>query len=271
MVDSTHVVDGWTGYWRIAAMWVRASMTYRVSFWMMTVAGFVIGALDFIGIWILFHTIDSMGGFSLREVAFLYGATGIGLAFADMFVGRIERLGQMIRMGDLDTMMVRPVPLLAQVCSNEFALRRLSRILLCTIVTGWASLYVEWTPMRLLVMAGMLTGGAAIFCSIFVMLACIQFLTADGVEFANAFTYGGNTITQYPLAIFPGEVVKALTFVLPLAFVNWYPALFILGRDDPFGMPQWFQFLSLLVGAAMLWLTTFVWRSGVRHYRSTGS
>src|SRR3546814_4220235 len=131
-------------------------------------------------------------------------------------------------------MMVRPVPLLAQVCSNEFALRRLSRILLCLLVLAWASAYVEWSPLRVLVAVGMVVGGAAIYCSIFIVLACIQFWTAYGVEFANAFTYGGNTITQYPLAILPGESVKALTFVVPLAFVNWYPALFILRRDDPF-------------------------------------
>src|SRR3546814_18766531 len=81
-----------------------------------------------------------------------------------MFVGRIERLGQMIRMGDLDTMMVRPVPLLAQVCSNEFALRRLSRILLCLLVLAWASAYVEWSPLRVLVAVGMVVGGAAIYC-----------------------------------------------------------------------------------------------------------
>ena len=35
-----------------------------------------------------------------------------------------------------------------------------------------------------------------------------------------------------------------LTFLLPIAFVNWYPCLYLLGRDDPFGMPSWLQFAS---------------------------
>src|SRR3712207_8213453 len=50
-------------------------------------------------------------------------------------------------------------------------------------------------------------------------------------EFANAFTYGGATVTQYPLSIFPREVLVGLTFVIPVAFVNWYPCLYLLGRD----------------------------------------
>ena len=99
--------------------------------------------------------------------------------------------------------------------------------------------------------------------------ACIQFWTADTSEVANAFTYGGDTVMKYPLTVYPTEVVKALTFVLPLAFVNWYPALYVLGRDDPFGCragsstrhrsPRW-----CLTAAGL------AWRTGVRHYRSTG-
>ena len=72
---------------------------------------------------------------------------------------------------------------------------------------------------------------------LFVSLACVQFWTVDSAELALAFTYGGNTLTQYPLTIYPSEVVKVLTFVVPIAFVNWYPSLFVLDRPDPFGLP----------------------------------
>ena len=79
-----------------------------------------------------------------------------------------------------------------------------------------------------------------IFFALFVTFSCVQFWTQDATEFANAFTYGGNTMTQYPLSIFPLEVVKMLTFVIPVAFVNWYPCLYLLDREDPFGFPGWF-------------------------------
>ena len=92
------------------------------------VGSFLITGVDFVGIWILFRNVDTLGGFSLQEVAFLYGSTGARHRVADLFVGRVERLGQMIRLGRLDQMMVRPVPLLVQVCADEFALRRLARV-----------------------------------------------------------------------------------------------------------------------------------------------
>ena len=155
-----------------------------------------------------------------------------------MFVGRIERLGQLIRLGKLDTMMVRPIPLLAQVCADEFALRRIARVLQTGLIFAVASTYVDWSPTRVLVAASMVVSGSVIFFATFIGFACIQFWTAEASEVANAFTYGGNTITQYPLTVFPQEIVKGLTFLLPLAFVNWYPTLYILDRPDPFGLSR---------------------------------
>ena len=258
-------------YRAIASMWVRASLAYPLSFWTMTIGGGLITFLDFVGLWIMFHTIDSLGGFSLREIGLLYGATGIAIGVADLLIGSVERIGQHVRQGTLDTMMTRPVPLLVQVCADEFQPRRVSRILQALAVFAWAGWSVDWSPLRVLVAVGMVISGTVIFFCLFVVFSCLQFWTSDASETANAFTYGGNTITQYPLTVFPKELVKSLTFVLPIAFVNWYPCLFLLGRDDPFGLPGWLQFSSPVAAAVLVAISSLVWRAGVRHYSSTGS
>nr|WP_193607064.1 ABC-2 family transporter protein [Nocardioides lijunqiniae] len=246
-------------------------MAYPASFWMMAVGSFLMTGLDFVGIWVLMGNVDDLGGFSLTEIGFLYGATGLGIAFADLLVGRVERLGQMIRLGRLDTMMTKPVPLLVQVCADEFAPRRFARVLQSGLVFAWAATYVDWTLPRALVAVEMVASGSVIFFSLFVGLACVQFWTADSTEFANAFTYGGNQVTQFPMSVFPAEVVKALTFVLPIAFVNWYPSLYILGREDPLGLPDWLQLASPVAALLFAAAGALAWRVGVRHYRSTGS
>lgn len=250
---------------------MRAALTYRMSFWMLTIGGLFLGGLDMVGILVMFQTVDTLGGFTLTEVAFLYGAAGFGLAVADLVVGQVERLGQLVRLGKLDVMMIRPLPLLIQVCAEQFALRRVSRVLLTAGIFGWGAAYVDWTPLRVAVAASMLACGAVIFGAVWIAFASIQFWTADSAEIANAFTYGGSTVTQYPLAIYPSEVIKALTFAVPLAFVNWYPALYILDRDDPLGQPTAFQFASPVAALVLVGVAGLVWRTGVRHYTSTGS
>ena len=260
-------------YLLLAAAWVRVSMAYRASFWMMTVAQFVITGLDFVAILIMFANVDALGGFSLPEVAFLYGGAGLCLGLADLAIGNIERLGARIRLGTLDAMMVRPVPLFAQVAADQFALRRLGRITQSLLVLGWSllALDLDWTPTKVLMLGYLVVFGTAIFAAFFVMGGALQFFTVDAAEVANAFTYGGNTLAQYPMTIYPRELVKALTFLIPIGFVNWYPSLYVLDRPDPFGLPEGLQLASPVAAVVLGLLAAWAWRTGVRRYRSTGS
>ena len=258
-------------YWWIARMWIRASLAYRTSFWTLTVASALITLLDFVSIGLMFATIDELAGFELWEIALLYGASGIGIGVADMAIGSVEQIGQHVRTGTLDTMLTRPVPLLVQVCADRFALRRLGRITQAVVVLGWGATHVDWSLPKVLVAVLMCVASSMIFFALFVGVSCVQFWTHDASEVANAFTYGGNTLVQYPLTVFPAELVKSLTFVLPIAFVNWYPCLYLLDREDPFGMPGWFAVAPPFVAVALLALAALAWRTGVRRYTSTGS
>jgi viologen exporter family transport system permease protein len=258
-------------YAAIAALWVRASLAYPTSFALLTVAGFLITGLDFVALWLMFGHLDTLGDFTLMQVALLYGASGVGLRVADLLIGSVERIGLYVRTGRLDQMMTKPVPLLVQICADDFSLRRFGQISQAVIVLAVACTAVEWTPLRVLVGISMVLSSGVIFFGLFVAFSCVQFWTTDASEFANAFTYGGNTMTQYPMTVFPREVVVALTFVVPVAFVNWYPCLYLLGEPDPYGLPSWFAVLSPVVAVLTLAVAAVAWRTGVRHYTSTGS
>jgi ABC-2 type transport system permease protein len=257
----------------IAAAWIRSSWSYRASFVTMTVSNTVITFLDFAVILIMFRHLDAFGGFTLAQIAVLYGLSGMGIGLADLLVGNVELLGQRVRDGTLDQMLVRPVPALVQVAADRFALRRVGRVLQAGAVLAWAltTAGIDWTPARVVVLAAAVVAGGLIFSSLFVMGGAFQVFAGDASEVANAFTYGGNTLTQYPLAIYPVELVRAVTFLVPLAFVNWYPALYVLGVDDPFGLPGWFQLASPVVAALFVLVAALTWRSALRAYRSTGS
>ncbi|WP_175541567.1 ABC transporter permease [Streptomyces aidingensis] len=254
-------------------MWVRSTMTYRASF-LVTMAGHGLAtALDFVAILIMFTHVETLGGFGVAEVALLYGTTSLSLGLADLLLGNMDRLGARIRDGTLDTLLVRPVPVFAQLAADRFALRRLGRVTQGLLVLAWSltRLDLDWSPGRALLLVVMVVSGGAIFGSLFALGGAFQFWAQDAAEAQNSFTYGGSTLLQYPPTIFAKDLVRGVTFVVPLAFVNWLPALRLLGRDDPLGLPGWVDLLSPVVAAAMCGLTALVWRAGVRSYRSTGS
>ncbi|MGW0703265.1 ABC transporter permease [Streptomyces sp. NPDC002867] len=260
-------------YGLIVAMWVRSTMAYRASFAMTTFGNFAATGFDFVTILLMFSHVDALGGYSLPEVAFLYGTTSTAFGLADLVMGSMDRLGRRVRDGTLDTLLVRPVPVLAQVAADRFALRRLGRITQGLLVLGYglASLDVEWTAVKVAMVPLMVLSGGAIFASVFVAGGAFQFLAQDASEVQNSFTYGGNTLLQYPPSIFAKDLVRGVTFVVPLAFVNWVPSLYVLGREDPLGLPGWLAFLPPLVAAGCCGLAALAWRAGLRSYRSTGN
>ncbi|WP_243870211.1 ABC transporter permease [Streptomyces liangshanensis] len=264
---------GLRAYGLIVAMWVRSTMAYRASFAMTAFGTFVACALDFVAILLMFSHVDSLGGYALPEIAFLYGTSSTAFGLADLLIGSTDRLGRRVRDGTLDSLLLRPVPVLAQVAADRFALRRLGRILQGALVLGYAlvALDIDWTVVRVLMVPMMIVSGAAIFAAVFVAGAAFQFLAQDAAEVQNAFTYGGTTLLQYPPSLFAKDLVRGVTFMVPLAFVNWYPALYVLGRETPLGLPAAVAFLPPVVAVVCCAAAGAVWRTGLRSYRSTGS
>lgn len=266
-------VEGVRAYGLIVAMWLRSTMAYRTSFVMTTVGNFVATAFDFVTIMLMFAHVDALGGYSLPEIALLYGASATAFGLSDLALGSMDRLGRRVRDGTFDTLLVRPVPVLAQVAADRFALRRLGRVTQGLVVFGYAllTLDIAWTPLKVLVLPLMVLSGAAIFGAVFVAGAAFQFFAQDAAEVQSSFTYGGTTLLQYPPSVFAKDLVRGVTFVVPLAFVSWLPALYVLGRDYPLGLPEWVAFLPPLVAAVCWVLAGLAWRAGLRAYRSTGS
>ncbi len=260
-------------YLMLARMWVRVSMTYRTSFVVLSVGQVLITGLDFVAIIIMFSHVDTLGGFTLAQIGFLYAGSSLSLGFADLVLGNIERLGTRIRMGTFDAMLVRPVSVFVQMCADQFAVRRLGRLTQGTTVLIWSiwSLHLDWTPARVLMLPYLVACGTVIFLALFTLGAAVQFWTTESSEFANAFTYGGSTLAQFPMTIYPKDAVRALTFGLPLAFVNWYPSLFILDAPDPLGLPDATRFAGPLAAGVLCAVAAAVWRLGVHRYHSTGS
>jgi ABC-2 type transport system permease protein len=264
----------WPGQYRmLVMMWIRSSLAYPASFALTLVSTMLITGTDFVAVVLMFSHIESFGGFSLGEMGLLYGTASMTLGLADLATGSIERIGQRIRTGELDIWLIRPVPAFIQAVADNFALRRLGRPFQAGLVLVIALRHIEldWTVAKGIVLVVSMLTGSIIFGAIFVLGAAFQFISIDSAELANSFTYGGQQLTQYPLSIFGKEIVRAVTFVVPLAFVNYYPVLFVLGKPAPLGLPSWIGLLAPVVAVAMIALASLAWRAGLRRYRSTGS
>src|SRR5438105_637316 len=267
------MLDSLSLYARLVGAQLRSQMQYKASFVMALVGSFLVNVTEFGVIAVLFTRIPLLAGWSLAEVALLYGLSGVTFALAETVAAALDEFQVHIVRGTFDRVLVRPRGALFQVIVEDFALRRVGRIAQAALVLVIALrlLPVDWSVDKALVLALTLLSGTAIYFAIFVLGASFCFWSVQAKEATHVFTYGGDGVASYPLDIYRGSVRRFFTFVVPLAFVNYEPALYLLGRPDPLGLPEAARLLSPVAALAMAGLARFGWQQGVRHYQSTGS
>ncbi|HEU5469908.1 MAG TPA: ABC-2 family transporter protein [Actinophytocola sp.] len=260
-------------YLRLATAQIRAQTQYRASFLLDVLGAMLLTALDLATVFLLFGVRGELSGFGGREVLLFAGLAVFAFPVADFAVGNIERLRHYVRTGLFDTVLIRPLSAMAQLLAMDFAPRRVGRVVqgLVVYLLALAVAGIDWTPARVLLAVFAPLAGAVFFGSLFVAGATVAFWWIESGEFANAFTYGGRDLTSYPATVYGEWFRKLFVFGLGFAFVSYLPGLALLGRDDPLGTPGWLHWCSPVVALLAAAAAGLLWRTGIRHYRSTGS
>lgn len=261
-------------YWRLVGARIRAQMQYKWSF-VLELAGFALTTgLEFAIIAILFQRFPSVAGWSIAEVALLYGLTSIAFGLAEMAGRGFDAPFEvMMQRGAFDTILIRPLGAFFQVLASEFQVRRLGRMLQGGAVLAYAfsRLTIVWTLPRLILLPLTIGAGAIIYLGIMVIGATICFWTIKTPEVVNAFTFGGQELTSYPMSIYNRWVRGVFLLIVPVAFVNYPTALLLLGRTDPYGLPAGLAWAAPLVALIFGGAAWGFWQIGVRKYASAGS
>ena len=260
-------------YGRYLSISVRSQMQYRASFVMLSLGYMVTTGLEFVAILVLFDRFGTLAGWTLHEVAFIYGVVNISFAFADAASRGFDTFGTMVKSGDFDRLLTRPRSTALQLAGQELTLRRVGRFAQGLIVLVWASvgLELDWSAIKFGLLLSTMVGGACLFVGLIVLQATLAFWTTETLEIMNTVTYGGVETTQYPISIYTPWFRRFFTFGVPLACVSYFPSLAIIGVSDPLGSPVWFRYACPLIGVVFLVVALQVWKFGERHYLSTGS
>ncbi len=260
-------------YFKYITLSARGQMQYRGSFVMQSIGQLFVTAIEFAAVVALFDRFGSLEGWRLAEVAFLYGMANISFSLADTLNRGFDLFGDMVRTGGFDRLLVRPRSTVLQLAGQDITMKRVGRLIQAVAVFTWAAvaLDITWSPAKVALLAAAIISGVCLFVGLFIIQATVCFWTVESIEIVNVTTYGGVTAAQYPLSIYRSWFRKFFTFVVPLAAMNYFPAIAILGRQDPLGMPAVVHWAAPAAGFAFLAVSLGVWRFGVRHYCSTGS
>ena len=252
-----------------------SQLQYPVSFAFEILGSALTLGFFFVAFALTFIRFEQIGGWTLGEVAFIWGITEFSFAAMDMIFSGFDydAFGPMVRKGQFDQLLLRPINITLQVLGSRFVLLRIGRIIegLIIFIFGVRQLSIQWTAWKIIYIPVLSLSQVIFFGSLFIIGATTTFWTMERLEILNIFTYGGSEIMSYPMHIFPRPIRLIFTFFVPAIFLSYFPAIFILEKTDPLNAPEIFQFIAPLIAGLMLWLAFRFWRFGVRNYQSTGS
>lgn len=247
---------------------IRCMMQYKTSFFLSVIGQFLLSFSMFLGVFFMFQRFSKVEGFTYSQVLLCFSIVLMEFSLAELFARGFDAFSSMVRSGTFDRVLVRPQGKIIQVLGSKFELTRIGRILQATVmfVYGITTSGVSWNVPRALTVLFMLIGGTAVFSGLFLIYAAFCFFTLEGLEFMNVFTDGAREFGKYPIGIYGEKMLLFTTFAVPYAWIQYYPLLYVLGRRTS----AIYMFLPL--GACWFLIPAWLfWKSGVRHYQSSGS
>lgn len=255
-------------YLKYFSMQIKSLLEYRKTFIVSCIAQVTTSIFSFISIIFLFDKFGSIEGYTFENILICFSISFLGFAIAECFFRGFDDFDLIIGNGEFDRILVRPRSIILQLLGTKIEFTKFGRagaaLVICILVIMHNPELLAIDKIFTLLL--MVIGTIIIYASLFILKAGITFFTIQGLEIMNIFTDGARELATYPLNIYKKWVQNFFTYILPLALVNYYPLLYLIGRTDN----KLYIFLPLMT-VLFIFPCYAVWRMGLKKYRSVGS
>lgn len=248
--------------------YLKTRLEYRGDFVAQFVTDLLFQGVNLVFILVVFSHTTNLQGWNREEVIFIYGYFLVPYAIFSSFFNFWDFNERFIIKGELDRILTRPVHSLVQVIMETMTPESLFGVVTGLAVMGWSIFHMDytWTIMDGLLFFLFVVGGAAIYGGIYIALTSIS-LFSDSKTDIQPIMYNIGNYGRYPINLYSRLIQFVLTWILPFAFVGFYPASLLLGSSEW----QLLALLTPLVGGLYFAVGVMIWNWGIRHYRGAGN
>jgi len=246
----------------------KSAIQYKTSFILTILGQFLISFSSFLAFYFMFLRFNKVSGFSFNDCMLSFSVILLSYGISESISYGFKYFPIILSTGEFDRIMLRPVNELFSVFVSKIEFSSIGKMCQGILITVYAVSEFQgiWTISKLAVYMLMIFSGILYFVGFYILYASFCFFTIEGLEFMNIFTDGGREFGKYPLVIYGDKILKFFTYAIPLACVQYYPLLYILNRPAPLLAPV--APLALIV---FFLICIWVWKFGVKNYKSTGS
>ncbi|MCY3735328.1 MAG: ABC-2 family transporter protein [Gemmatimonadaceae bacterium] len=248
---------------------LKSMLEYKASFWLSFLSMIATTGAGLVTIGVVFTHVEEIAGWTFPELFFLYALSIIGMSFHHAFTNSVIYLDENIRDGTFDQFLCLPVNTLFYLVARRYTPLGLGNLVvgIVYLVVAARIAGIDWGVANLLFLVVVVVSGNAIWFAIMLFIGTASFWVTR-THSVCSLVISIYELTRYPLSIYGLPLRGLLTFILPYAFVAYYPALFLLGKKE--AGSEW-GLLSPLVAVVLVLVSYQFWKQGIRSYRGTGS
>ena len=255
-------------YRKILVQDLKSKMSYRADFVISTFGMIMVNLSGFITFMILFKNFPTINGWDYYHMLFLYGFSLVALTPVQCFFDNNWSLRYAVESGDFIKYCFRPINVFFYFISEVFDVKGLGQLAfgIGTLVFAWSHIGIPVTFMAIVKLIVFLFT-ASLFMIAIMNAAAATCFWIRGSGYVMVIMFRFKDFAKYPTNIFSGIFRILFTFIIPIAFVAYYPSLILLEPDN---IPM-LTYLSPLIGLLFFFLSYKFWLLGVKRYDFTGS
>lgn len=248
---------------------LRTHLEYEADFWIGVVGVALTHGAGLVFVWTVFQRVPKVAGWTLWEIAFLYALAIVPRGLVELLADGQWRLRALVNRGEFDRLLVRPVSPALQLVTQMSSIHGFGSVLLGAVVLARAldHLDLAWGPGQWGFLALSIAGGATLIASVNFATNCVAFWDPSANSAFPFLVQQSLEFAKFPVSLYGRLIQALLTWVLPFAFVSYYPGTVLLGRP---GGDRAIGYAAPLAGPAVALLAGLVWRRGLMRYQGTG-
>ncbi len=253
---------------------MKSWFQYKVDAVLRSLAVFLREATGIIVIYFTLLKFDTLNGWNIYEMLFLFSLLFVTYGILILFFTGLRDFGGMVRSGNFDRFILRPRGLLFQLifCNADwFAAIGHGGLGIVLFIISAGKVGVVWNAATILYYLLAIIGGVLIQGAIFLFLATLNIYLLETNSLKELFYWNMRKFAGYPISIFHKSIQLIMIYVVPFAFVNYFPAQYLLRKEDMAQYPKIYMYLTPVVGVGMYLLAYVFWRFSIRYYKSSGN
>lgn len=218
---------------------------------------------------VIFFNTDKIGNWSFYEVNFLIGTAAIvdGFFMSFLYFGVIQ-IPDLIRMGDLDFILLKPLNSMFMVSLRKFDLGTFFSVIIGIVanVISLINMKASFQWWNVLIYYFLILNGVIILYTLFFIAKCLAFYFVKVNAIDNLiwaiYEFGRRT----PESVYKNAIRFLLVYICPVLVVVNYPAGFLLRK---FGLEE--LAVSYIITIVLLLAAVLFWKISLKKYSSASS